>query len=232
MNEKLTLKEERVLEVIYDSIKHHEKKSVTQVAAVAEVAPSFVIKVAKKLGYSGLTEMYYELLSTSTETISVNMNHLEMFQGSDLEIYLQPLCELLMNYRSDRIVVNSMGDAEYVENYLLNRLWERGFYAMPYRKDILENPQHGKPGMMIAINERGVVLLSSSLLAKEKEYNIISITGNSLSPLALNSHLTIQIHGEKSQVGNYTPNFFVAHTIAFIEILFALYDELEKKLDQ
>ncbi len=225
---KLTNKEEKVMEVIYTSIKMKEKKSVASIAKEANVAPSLVIKVAKKLGYSGLMEMYYRLRSGVKEAISVNFNHPKAFQEENLDIYLYPLCELLFKYKSDRIVVNSRGDAEYAQNYLLNRLWERGFNALPYRKDIVNNPRHGKPGMMIVINERGVILLDSGILGKEKGYTLISITGNSLSPLALHSDLTIQIHSDKSTVVNYKSNLFVAHSIAFMEVLFAQYDEYEK----
>ncbi len=231
MEIKLTKTEERVLEVIRDNVSQKRKESVAIIAKKAQVAPSLVIKVAKKLGYSGINEMYYQMTSSYMDTISFDLEEDSFYQEGEVNVYLRPLCELLMNYKRKRIIVNSMGDAEFAENYLLRKLWERGFLAVPYHKDILLNESQVEPGMMIAINERGVVLLETSLRAKDENYNLISITGNAHSPLAMCSHLSIQVRGEKSFIEDYSSNFFVAHIITFIEILFSQYDELEKKIE-
>lgn len=97
---------------------------------------------------------------------------------------------------------------------------------MPYKSRIIDQTQCTKPGMLIAINESGVVLLEQCLKARKLDYNIVSITSNQNSPLACNSHLTIELKNKKSTFYNYNPNFFTAHVIIFIEILFARYDEL------
>ena len=201
--------ENRIYEEILKNVKQHKKKTVVQIAEKVDVAPSYVIKVAKKLGYSGLNEMWYSLSGIYTDSVSVSLDDFDLME----------------NYRNERIIVNSIGDSDYVGTYLLDKLWHRGFNAMPYKSQLLDQARCLKPGMLIAINESGVVLLEQCLKARKHNYNIVSITSNRNSPLACNSHLTIELRNKKSNFYNYNPNFFTAYVLIFIEILFARYDE-------
>ena len=221
--------ENRIYEEILESVKHNEKETVAQIAKKVDVAPSHVIKVAKKLGYSGLNDMWYSLTSIYTDSVSVSLDNFNIMQDHQLDVHIEILCEMLINYRESKIIVNSIGDSDYVGTYLLDKLWDRGFNAMPYKSKIIDQTQYAKPGMLIAINESGVVLLEQCLKARKLDYNIVSITSNQNSPLACNSHLTIELKNKKSTFYDYNPNFFTAYVIIFIEILFARYDELVQK---
>ena len=217
--------ENRIYEEILKNVKQHKKKTVVQIAEKVDVAPSYVIKVAKKLGYSGLNEMWYSLSGIYTDSVSVSLDDFDLMEKNLLDVHVQILCDMLINYRNERIIVNSIGDSDYVGTYLLDKLWHRGFNAMPYKSQLLDQARCLKPGMLIAINESGVVLLEQCLKARKHNYNFVSITSNRNSPLACNSHLTIELRNKKSNFYNYNPNFFTAYVLIFIEILFARYDE-------
>lgn len=217
--------ESKIYEEIIKDIKQHKKETVAQIAAKANVAPSYVVKLAKKLGYSGLNEMWYSLSGIYTDSISFSLDDFNLMEENMLDVHIQILCEMLINYKNERIIINSIGDSDYVGTYLLDKLWYRGFNAMPYKSQLLDQERNLKPGMLIAINESGVVLLEQCLKARKHNYNIVSITSNRNSPLAHNSHLTIEFRNKKSTFHRYAPNFFSAYVIMFIEILFARYDE-------
>lgn len=222
--------EQKIYKEITKSIQQHQKKTVAQIASAAHAAPSHVIKVAKKLGYSGLNDMWYRLTSIDTDSFTVSLDDFHLMENQQLDVHVQILCDMLINYKDTTIIINTIGDSDYVGTYLLEKLWQRGFHAMPYHKDLMElEADSGKPGMLIAINESGVVLLEQCLQARRQEYNIVSITSNRHSPLASNSHLTIELRNKKSQVYCYSPNFFTAYVIMLIELLFARYDELKKE---
>lgn len=233
MNEmKFTAIEQSIYEEILHSVNLRQKKTVAQIAKQVSVAPSHVIKVAQKLGYSGLNEMWYSLTSIYTDAVSVSLDDFKLMEDQQLSVHIQILCEMLMNYKDQRIVVHSIGDSDYVGFYLLDKLWHRGFHAMPYHKSQMMDQKDEKPGMLIAINESGVVLLEQCLKARKHEYNIVSITSNHKSPLACNSHLTIELKNKKSNFYCYRPNFFAAYVIMFIEIVFVRFDEMMKEYQE
>lgn len=222
--------EEKIYGEIIESVKEKKKPTVAQIAEKVNVVPSHIIKVAKKLGYSGLNEMWYNLSSTYTDSISLSLDDFHLMEEKQLDVHVQILCDMLVNYQNERIIVNSIGDSDYVGTYLLDKLWHRGFNAMPYKSQLLKSESYLKPGMLIAINESGVVLLEQCLQARKHDYNIVSITSNRNSPLACNSHLTIELKNRKSTFREYDPNFFTAYVLMFIEILFARYDEEVKNI--
>ena len=217
--------ESKIYEEIIKDIKQQKKETVAQIAEKVNVAPSYVIKVAKKLGYSGLNEMWYSLSGIYSDSISVSLNEFHLMEDGKLDDHIRTLCEMLMGHRDKRIIVNSIGDSDYVGTYLLDKLWYRGFNAVPYKAHLLDQKNNIKPGILIAINESGIVLLEQCLKARKHDYNIVSITSNRNSPLAHNSHLTIELKNKKSNFHEYVPNFFSAYVLIFIEILFARYDE-------
>lgn len=227
---KFTPTERTIYEVMLKAVRAQEKPTVATIAQSAGVVPSSVIKVAKKLGYPGWSEMYYTLSSTYTDEISLSFDNFDFLSDRDTDAYIETLCEMLIRYHDDCILVSSVGDGEFAGEYLIHKLWMRGFIAMPYYKRLLEvEDAQSKTGVVFVINESGIVLLNSCVEAKEKDYNIVSITSNRNSPLASNSHVTIELKNHKSSLQEYAPNFFTARVIVFIELLFVTYDELMKE---
>lgn len=220
---KLTEVEKRIYQVLLQSIKQKEKETVAQLAKIANVAPSSIIKLAKKLGYPGWSEMYYTLCSQAADSISLTFDNFDFLTDEDANIYIETLCKLMDDYKKARMLVVSIGDSESAGAYLLKKLWHRGFIAMPLHRGQLE---YHEPGVLFAINESGIVLLSQCVEAKQKNFTLVSITSNHKSPLASNSHITVEIKNHKSKLERYNPNFFAARVIIFIELLFAKYDEL------
>lgn len=227
---KFTPIERTIYEAMLHAVKAQEKPTVARIAQRAGVVPSSVIKVAKKLGYPGWSEMYYTLSSTYTDEITLSFDDFDFLSDRDTDDYIKTLCEMLMRYHQDCIFVSSIGDGEFAGEYLIHKLWERGFIAMPYYRRLLEvEDAQSKTGVVFIINESGIVLLNSCVEAKAKEYNIVSITSNRKSPLASNSHVTIELKNHKSTLQDYAPNFFTARVIVFLELLFVTYDELMKQ---
>lgn len=223
---KFTKIESEIYEEIVKNIRQQKKETVAQIAGKVNVAPSYVIKVAKKLGYSGINEMWYSLSGIYSGAIDVSVKDFNLTENDQLDLQINALCKMLLEHQDKRIMVNSIGDSDHVGNYLLDKLWYRGFHAVPYKSHLLETNHKISPGILIAINESGVVLLEQCLKASKHDYRIVSLTSNRNSPLANHSHLSIELKNKKSGFYEYAPNFFSAYVLIFLEILFARYDNL------
>ena len=223
---KLTESEKRIYQVLLQCVKNRKKETVAQLAKRAEAAPSSIVKLAKKLGYPGWSEMYYTLCSQTSDSISLSFDNFNFLTDEDSKAYIETLCKLLDDFYTQRILVASVGDSECAGTYLLKKLWHRGFMAMPLHRGQMSQQESG---VMFIINESGIALLSQCIEAKEHHFTVASITSNHCSPIASASHITVEIKNHKSQLERYNPNFFAARVLIFLELLFAKYDEIHKK---
>ena len=227
---KFTSTEQRIYDEMRQAARHQEKTTVAVLAARAGVVPSSVVKVSKKLGYTGWKEMYYFLSHTSTNSLSLSFEDFDFLADREMLRYISTLSDLLIRHRKEGILVDSIGDASSAGDHFIMKLWKRGIDARPYSRELMDvQLQTSEPGILFIINESGVVLLHSCLRGREKGYRVVSVTGNSKSPLASNSDISVELENKKSTLEAYSPNFFTARVLMFIELLFVSYDEKMKK---
>lgn len=224
---KFTAIEQKIYDIMMNSVALKQKETVSSIAEKAGAAPSSVIKLTKKLGYPGWNEMFYTLSKSHTDVISLSFNNFDFLTNDAMNQYIQTLCELLKQSREGRVYVCAIGNADFAAEYLVEKLWGRGFTVVPAKLELLSmNDQKGLPGMAIVINESGIVLLDYCLEARKNNHRVVTITGNSQSPLASHSDVTIELKNHKSSLMEYSPNFFTARVVIFIELLFVIYDEM------
>lgn len=227
---KFTPTEQRIYDEMRQAARHQEKTTVAVIAQRAGVVPSSVVKVSKKLGYTGWKDMYYSLSHRSTNSLSLSFTDFDFLADQEIFHYIGTLSDLLIRHRKDSILVDSIGDAEYAGSHFIVELWKRGIEVRPYNRELLDvQLKDREAGILFIINESGVVLLHSCLRGREKGYRVVSVTGNSKSPLASNSDISVELENKKSTLEAYLPNFFTARVLMFIELLFVSYDEKMKK---
>lgn len=226
-----TLSEQKIYEKMMESIQSKRKETVSSIARAVNVAPSSVIKLTKKLGYPGWNEMFYTLSNQHADVISLSFNHFDFLANQEMNQYIQILCELLLKTYNGRVYISTLGNADFAGDYLSDKLWERGFTVVPYGKVIQDTEgQRKTPGVIFIINESGVALLSSCMEARKNDLSVVSITSNSQSPLSMHSHVSIELKNQRSTLLEYSPNFFTARVVIFIEFLFVAYDELASRI--
>lgn len=217
-------------DIIYSSAKKNEKMSIGDVAKIGFVSVATVVKLCKKMGYSGYKEMYY-FLSTkeSKNTITIDFNDFKGLVTTSNTLDLRIIAELLYVYKDCINVVASVGYCDSARDYLLQKLWSFGFRAInTYHKDAVEATEV-KKGAYFVFSESGDVnsLRERCEVALNGGYNLILFTLNNSSPLAQMAHLTIQVNSnKKSTINEYKANFFTAKIIVFIELLFEEYSKI------
>lgn len=223
---KLTRTEWRIYEQIIEAAKQKEKCTVQQLAQRAEVAPSTVVKLARKMGYNGWNEIFYALHDryVTAAPIAYDDFHFPTLENQHAEI--DSLCELLYRCREGWLLVYGLGDVEYVANSLMAKLWDHGFRATIYSENQLARAAGcGAESAAIFINESGLLLTSGCMQARKSGLHTVSISSSCHTPLAVNSEITVELKNERSPLKEYAPNFFAARVLMFLELLFASYRE-------
>lgn len=223
---RFTPTEEAIYNCILQTIKSEQKVSVASIAKKVGVVPSSVMKLTKKLGYSGYNEMFYTLSEQNNDALSLRLDEFDYLTETNTENYINSLCEILYYYKSSNILIYSLGFCEYAAKYFRQCLWQRDFKAISPTDYLMYDISEHPTGIMFMFNESGVIPIQVCKEAKAADYNIISITGNNHSPLAMESHMSIEIKSKKSEVSLYEPNLFTAKVLIFIELLFSRYDEV------
>lgn len=229
---RLTKSEQAIYDELMDAIKQKEKRKVSQIAEKVKVADSSVIKLTKRLGYSGWNEMYYALTCANNDTMPLSFDHFNFIETIGINEKLDSICEMLLKYKDCGIVLQTVGDVEALEEYLLENFWKRGFTCFSYSQEVIKSLHaKKKEGVTFFICESGIVFLDLSVYAKEHEFHVISITSNEKSPLSSNSDISINLKNNKSKLSNYEPNYFTARVLIFLELMFVKLDEKQNTID-
>jgi len=224
---KLTANDQRIIEEIRGVVERGEKPTCAQIAQRLQIAPSSVIKLAKKLGFTGWNDMFYSLNQQYSEEIPLSIDSMDFFGEGRVFEKIHHLLELLYQNGQRQILVSCVGDSEFLTDYLLDMLSQRNFRACRFSNPILRQIQEGRllPGLCLFVNESGIALYEVGEKLMELGCTVVAVTSSSETPLASIASETVEIRNRKSSVDVYMPNFFAARTLIFLELLFAEMDE-------
>lgn len=228
---KLTANDERILDEVRRIVTDNEKLTCAQIAQRLQIAPSSIIKVAQKMGFSGWNDMFYSLSQQYSEETPLSIDNMDFFGDGRLFEKIHQLLELLLGYKDRPIMVGSVGDSEFLADYLLDMLWQRHFRPLRLSTPLRHEAQEGKipRGLCLFINESGIALYDAGDKLEEAGWKLIAITSSSDTPLAGIASHTVEIRNRKSPVDSYLPNFFAARVLIFLELLFAEMDATKNK---
>ena len=152
---KLTATDERILDEVRLIATYNEKLTCAQLAQRLEIAPSTVIKVARKMGFSGWNDMFYSLSQQYSEELPLSIDNMDFFGDGRLFEKIRQLTEILLDHKEKNLIIASVGDSEFLADYLLDMLWTRGFRPLrlstPLRHEAQE--KNIEPGLCLFINE-------------------------------------------------------------------------------
>lgn len=228
---KLTANDQRILDEIQRIARQNEKLTCAQIAHHLQTAPSSIIKLAKKLGYSGWNDMYYSLSQMYNDSVPLSIDNMDFFGEGRVFEKIRQLLQLLQEYKDRQIIVSCVGDSEFLTDYLLDMLWQRNYRACRYSNYILEHVTEMQmpPGLCVFVNESGIALYDAGARLGELGWKVVAITSSSDTPLAGIASDTVEIRNRKSSIDSYMPNFFAARVLIFLELLFAEMNECKKR---
>lgn len=128
---KLTKNDEKIFEEIKRLVKLNQKHTCAQIAEQIGTAPSSIIKLAKKMGYSGWNEMYYSLSRIYSDAVPLSINNFDFLSEGKIFEKTRQLMELLQAYKDRKIVIGCVGDSEFLTNYLLDKLVGMALCVLP-----------------------------------------------------------------------------------------------------
>jgi DNA-binding MurR/RpiR family transcriptional regulator len=208
---------------------------IQQLANENYVSTTFIVKMCKRLGYEGYSELYYHLSQrVSMGQSEGDQSELQtLIDNYDAEKGKQ-FCELLAQFQSGKIFADGKGFSDLVANYITQRLAVFGFTAYnqlhfydfmifhEQNKDITTNIESS---LMIAISQSGETepIINDVRMAKRKDFKVISFTKRANSTLATLSDLTFTVEESKQTLVGGIPNPFFGRVILAFEELMGCY---------
>ena len=222
--------------VITSIIKHIEngssKVGIKQIASENFVSTAFIMKLCKRLGFSGYSELYYMLAKSNGLQHEGRGQQLPKLIDNYDEEKIADFCRLLNEYRNENMFVVGAGFAGNVAEYIVNRLAVFGFLVynhvhfydfMLFRQESTDKIiSNIKPSILIAISQSGETdtIINDIMEAKKKDFKIISFTRRPDSTLASLSDLSFSIDTSRQTLISAVPNqFFGKVILAFEELM-------------
>lgn len=237
-NKGLTERETEVLKYIIENIDNVNKMGVRGIAKENFTSTSTIMRLSKKLGYSGFLEMQYNLLSivknvtdrdinNSNFIDSLNMDSIiEINERKDIDNFI----DILLEENSKFIFIYGNGFSSIVAEYINKKLLVMG------KRCILSNGTDSIGifennldciSCIIVFSKSGEspMVLNKVKMAKKHNIEVVSFTNeeeNSISKLA-DIRFRVQ-DTDKLDVRNVMPNTFFPKMLAMIEfIIFECY---------
>ena len=222
----LTELEKTITSSIHQHILKDEKVSIDTIAGECFVSKAAIVKLAKKLGYSGYSEMYYILMSSSRTRRAADFSHIvELSSDDSRNASIQLFCDLLYQYRNDKIHLDSIGLCDAARDYYLQMLLIFGFDVVSSYHFASFHKE--KPGLFCFLSYSGTrsEIFDRVSAAINSNFQVLALTGNKDSPLGTTADYTIEVAGERTIPANYQPNLFTANLIILLEMVLMEYSK-------
>ncbi|GFZ32309.1 transcriptional regulator [Clostridium zeae] len=235
-NKKITALEEQVLEYIIDHIDNVMDIGVRGVAAENYTSTSTIMRLSKKLGFTGFIDMVYNIIPLVSNKNSGTVEKSEALIGTDInflfkyieEEHVNRFIELLSSGTKKYIFIYARGYSKIAGEYFNKKMLGIGIKSILIDSiGSFENNLEDME-MLIVISKSGETkeVLDKVEVAKKKNKVVVSFTKeveNSISELSDVSFKIFDMH--KLDDSNMLPNSFFANMLMLMEYLIYRYYE-------
>lgn len=221
---KLSETEQKILAYI---LEHHEdvlEMGVREVASQNFASPAMVIKLAKKMGYTGFTDMVYRL-NFLIKNRKKNRNHtsdLTSFIGNIDAGKLERFKELIKLHEKDILLITATGFCAPVADYMNRKLLVKGYRCILSNAYGVYDKNPLGCGLVIAVSKSGETEAITKVVdyAAECGMDIISFTGEEANHIARKSTVNIPILDDQYlDDRNVAANYFYSRVMIVFEYL-------------
>lgn len=215
-----------------------ERMGIAKIAAENYVSTAFIIKMCKKLGYNGYTDLVYKLSQQRESAPASNAYELKTLIDDYNEADVKQFIAYLRQFYDRKMFAIGAGFADIVAEYIAQRLAVSGFMVfnrvhfydyMLFRNNTAPLLQTNvNPAVIIAISQSGEtdVVLNDVVRARQSDFRVVSFTRMRNSTLAGMSDITFVVNGTREALISTVPNSFFGKVIlAFDEMLGAFFRE-------
>ena len=221
---------------IVDHLENGEKKvSIAQIAAENYVSTAYIMKMCKRLGFNGYTDLVYNLAQNRGNPIVQGAYGLDSLLDHYDEKKVEQFLQFLRQYRDRKFFVVGAGFANVAADYIAQRLSVCGFMVfhhvhfydyMLFREnngDALQN--NIRPAVIIAISQSGEtdLVLNDVRRAQQNGFRVVSFTKMENSTLAGLSDLTFVVDSASQSLISAVPNPFFGKVILAVEEMLGLF---------
>lgn len=234
----LTEDERKVITSITSHIERGEKRvGIQQIASENFLSTTSIVKMCKRLGFDGYSELYYHLsrqMAASGDRQAEDLERLIDNYSPDLPARFRAL---LREARDGKMFTTGEGFSNIVGTYIAQRLSICGFraynnvhfYDYMLFQEAHQRAVRDETAVMFAVSQSGETepVLNDVRHAKQHGHRIVSFTKRGDSSLARLSDLVFVLDGSKQTLAGSLPNPFFGHVILLFEELVAQYFEGE-----
>lgn len=230
-NKNLTDGDKRVLKIILDDPTTIQSNGIRSLAEKSFSSPASIERLAKKLDYTGYSELLYHAKIITTTAKNIDSNELNGLSTLPPHIFRERLQKIFN--RNNYIYLYGEGFNEFVTKYIYRKLLVNHFQTLllsgieiPLVYETEQNP------VLFLISRSGE---NFSCLKKIDQINkvngkLISITANPNSTISQKSDLPIYLHDDqKSDSANILYTTFFGDCINAFEKILSWVNEDEKK---
>ena len=239
--------DEKIVHYIIEHIDDILEKGVRGVAKDNYTSPSTIIRLAKKLGYTGFIDLYYQILPMVKKTEGSQADNDEDFlrisqedffkenSREDIEQFIQQVLYLKQKY----LFIYATGFSAIAAEYLYKKLLVLGKKTIIATGTdsigVFENNLEDI-GALIVISKSGEtqLVIDKLLVAKEQNIFTVTFTKETTNRAAEISDLNFKIiDNNKLDDRNMLPNSFFPRLLMLVEFIFKTYlDDMQQKINQ
>ncbi len=221
---------------VINHIENGERKvNISQIASENFVSTAFISKMCKRLGFSGYTDMVFQLARQHDETSPQSAYDLESLIDNYSQEKIDSFFSCLHQFGNRNCFVVGAGFADVTADYITHRMAICGFsvfnrvhfYDYVLFRDANGNPMHSniEPSFLIAISQSGEtdMVLNDVRRAKQNGFKIISFTKMENSTLANLSDIIFVVDSSRQTLISPVPNPFFGKVILAMEELLGMY---------
>lgn len=229
----LSVSEMRILREIVARIERGEDKiPIRSVAQASFVSTTSVIRLAKKLGFDGFSELLYSLKHERLSTRTPGMPGFceRVIAGDAARSELEALARLLADVPDHRVHIMGVGYSDLSAQYLCNRLLEHGYFAstkspLDFRDD--------RPFLIIFVSESGetrdLTFVQDRVSSRGVEDFVFA--ADAASTLGSNARHCILVERRGCR-SSKDPDYFVVNCLTLFEDLMARIRVLTQKQEE
>lgn len=236
----LSEEEARVITSITTRIERGEKRpGIQQIANENYLSTAFIIKMCKRLGFDGYSELYYHLARrlSGGEDKRTGLT-LETLVDNYSDALVGQFCAMLYHSRGQKLFTSGEGFSDLVVSYMVQRLSVCGFLAynhvnfydfMLFQKEHERVSERPEPSLMFAVSQSGETepVINDVRHARQNGYKIVGFTKRDDATLFRLSDIAFLVDSSKQTLVGGIPNPFFGHVIlAFEELMGAYFGRL------
>lgn len=224
--------EQQMFQSLLEAADQNIQYSVREFAARNYVSPAALIRLSKKMGYTGYTDMVYRLGFLVQNEMN-NKNHesdITAFIGEIPFEKMNRFPELLKKHRHNPILITGTGFCAPLRDFFVRKLLVMGYCAIGSNNYEVYEGNALSAGMVIAISKSGTTdtIIKPVRDACAHGIDVVAFTGGAHSMIADMAELSFVLLDDKIlDDRNLTANYFYARVLILFEYLMDMTWETE-----